>query len=202
MALSTTIAFLLPALAMGMISPVTAKMAIARGKGVGVTLGSVYAWGAAGSIMGTFAAGFWLIAALGARGVVIAVACGLGLIGLALGPKRIMHAIWVAALAGMLLAVAGTGRRLLPVGLPDGPAGRPGCAGGEEAAGILDSRNFQRYCFSCDSQYQFVQVILAARRPRRRGRSRIGAGFANRHCFQDMDDPTHLDTNSRRCTAS
>ena len=51
-----------------------AKLALDRSTRVGATIGSVYAWGAVGSIGGTLATGFWLIAALGTRGVVLAVA--------------------------------------------------------------------------------------------------------------------------------
>src|SRR5512139_857017 len=86
---STLLIFLLPAFLLGTISPVTAKMALDRSKTVGSTTGSVYAWRAVGSIVGTFATGFFLIAALGAKGVVLLIAAGLGLIGLFLGPWRI-----------------------------------------------------------------------------------------------------------------
>lgn len=49
--------FLLPSTLLGTISPVVAKMALDRGLPTGRTVGSIYAWGAAGSIAGTFAAG-------------------------------------------------------------------------------------------------------------------------------------------------
>jgi tetratricopeptide (TPR) repeat protein/MFS family permease len=57
--------FLLPSTLLGTISPVVAKMALDRGLPTGRTIGVIYAWGAAGSIAGTFAAGYYLIAALG-----------------------------------------------------------------------------------------------------------------------------------------
>ncbi|MBN1787838.1 MAG: fused MFS/spermidine synthase [Sedimentisphaerales bacterium] len=57
--------FLLPSTLLGTISPVVAKMALDRGLPTGRTVGDIYAWGAAGSIAGTFAAGYWLIAAMG-----------------------------------------------------------------------------------------------------------------------------------------
>jgi tetratricopeptide (TPR) repeat protein len=60
-----SIVFLLPSTLLGTISPVVAKMALDRGLPTGRTIGNIYAWGAAGSIAGTFAAGFYLIAAMG-----------------------------------------------------------------------------------------------------------------------------------------
>ena len=62
--------FLLPSTLLGTISPVVAKMALDRGLPTGRTVGSIYAWGAAGSIAGTFAAGYYLIAAMGTIAIV------------------------------------------------------------------------------------------------------------------------------------
>jgi len=97
---SSLLIFIPPALALGTISPAAAKLALARaGGGVGATLGSFYAWAVAGSILGTFLTGFWLIAALGSRGVVLSTALGLALLGLSMGPRPAVHAAW----AGLLL---------------------------------------------------------------------------------------------------
>jgi predicted membrane-bound spermidine synthase/Tfp pilus assembly protein PilF len=60
-----SVVFLLPSALLGTISPVVAKMALERGLPTGRTVGDIYAWGAAGSIAGTFAAGYYLIAAMG-----------------------------------------------------------------------------------------------------------------------------------------
>ena len=57
--------FLLPALALGATSPLVASMAIDRSSKTGSTVGNVYAWGALGSIVGTFLTGFYLIDVLG-----------------------------------------------------------------------------------------------------------------------------------------
>jgi len=64
------IVFLLPSTLLGTISPVVAKMALDRGLSTGRTIGDIYAWGAAGSIAGTFAAGYWLIAAMGTQTII------------------------------------------------------------------------------------------------------------------------------------
>lgn len=57
--------FMLPSTILGTISPVVAKMALDRGLPAGRTVGNIYAWGTVGSIAGTFAAGYWLIPAMG-----------------------------------------------------------------------------------------------------------------------------------------
>jgi predicted membrane-bound spermidine synthase len=60
-----SLVFILPSTLLGMISPMVAKMALDKGLPTGKTVGSIYACGAAGSIAGTFLAGFYLIAVLG-----------------------------------------------------------------------------------------------------------------------------------------
>jgi MFS family permease len=72
--LHVTAVFLLPSALLGTISPVVAKMALERGLPTGRTVGDIYAWGAAGSIVGTFAAGYYLIALMGTISIIWAVA--------------------------------------------------------------------------------------------------------------------------------
>jgi MFS family permease len=69
-----TAVFLLPSALLGTISPVVAKMALERGLPTGRTVGDIYALGAAGSIAGTFAAGYYLIAMMGTISIIWAVA--------------------------------------------------------------------------------------------------------------------------------
>jgi tetratricopeptide (TPR) repeat protein len=68
-----SLVFLLPSTLLGMISPVVAKMALDKGLPTGRTVGDVYACGAAGSIAGTFATGYYLILAMGTTAIVWAV---------------------------------------------------------------------------------------------------------------------------------
>lgn len=63
--------FLFPSIALGTISPVTASIALKRTQQTGITVGNIYAWGALGSIAGTFLAGFVLIDLLGTRAIVV-----------------------------------------------------------------------------------------------------------------------------------
>ena len=193
--LSTVIVFLLPALLLGTVSPVTAKMAIVRGKAVGASVGSIYAWGAVGSIVGTFATGFWLIAALGARGVVIGVAGALALLALALGPCRILHALWLAALA-VVFWLSQTHadqwfQAACAAGLKDGrvhiePDGRPA---------------FHRYRFARDSQYQFVYVYDEGGMYGLNGGREIALDTL-RHGYVDLDNPLHLEFKYERIYAA
>ncbi len=77
-----TLVFSLPGLLLGVINPVVAKMALNSGQATGVTIGRVFACGAAGSILGTFAAGYFLILTLGVQTIVAAMAAALGALGL------------------------------------------------------------------------------------------------------------------------
>jgi spermidine synthase len=65
--------FLLPSAILGTVSPVVAKMALDTGLPTGRTVGDIYACGAAGSIVGTFLAGFYLIATMGTIAIIWAV---------------------------------------------------------------------------------------------------------------------------------
>jgi tetratricopeptide (TPR) repeat protein len=69
--------FMLPSTLLGTISPVVAKMALDKGLPTGRTVGDIYAFGAAGSIAGTFLAGFYLIAAMGTIAIIWTVGAAL-----------------------------------------------------------------------------------------------------------------------------
>ncbi|MHC4418946.1 MAG: fused MFS/spermidine synthase [Planctomycetota bacterium] len=66
--------FIVPSTLLGTISPVVAKMALDQGLPTGRTVGDIYAWGAAGSIAGTFLAGYYLIATMGTVAIIWLVA--------------------------------------------------------------------------------------------------------------------------------
>jgi spermidine synthase len=101
------IVFLAPSLLLGMISPIAAKMALDRGRSTGRTIGGVYAWGVVGSIAGTFATGFYLIAAFGTAAVVWSVAGVLAAMALLFGAASWRSWAWAAVLA--FLAIPGLG---------------------------------------------------------------------------------------------
>jgi predicted membrane-bound spermidine synthase len=92
--------FLLPAVLLGTTSPLVASMALARSSRLGMTVGNVYAWGALGSIVGTFLTGFYLIDVWGTRAIVGLTAGTLAALAVAVAGQR-----WVfrtAVLCGWL----------------------------------------------------------------------------------------------------
>jgi len=92
--------FFLPALALGTVSPVTASIALRRSVKTGITVGNIYAWGALGSIVGTFLTGFWLIGAFGCREVIWVTSCILVIMGVVVATGQ--RAFRVAAVFGAL----------------------------------------------------------------------------------------------------
>ena len=63
--------FLLPALLIGVVTPLLTTLALAHSRRTGHIVGMMHALGATGSILGTFVAAWWLIPALGSRNVVL-----------------------------------------------------------------------------------------------------------------------------------
>jgi spermidine synthase/MFS family permease len=98
----TTVVFLLPAVAMGTVSPVVAKLAVDRvrhAKRTGAAIGLVYAWGMVGSILGTFLTGFFLIDVLGTKGLILVLATVMALAATYLG--TVWHALWAGIPLGL-----------------------------------------------------------------------------------------------------
>lgn len=81
----TAIVFFLPSLLLGTISPVVVKLTLKDLRDAGSTVGKIYAWSTAGSIVGTFATGFVLISWFGTRMIVAGVAVVLLLMGVVFG---------------------------------------------------------------------------------------------------------------------
>ena len=102
-----SIVFLIPSILLGTISPVVAKMALDRGLPTGRTIGDIYAWGAAGSIAGTFATGYFMIATMGTITIIWTVGAVLLLMGILYWLKCWPLSIWAAIfVALMTLAMA------------------------------------------------------------------------------------------------
>src|SRR4029077_181413 len=80
--------FALPALALGTTSPLVASMAIERSTKTGMTVGNVYAWGAFGSIVGTFLTGFYLIDVWGTKSIVGLTAATLAVLAISVAGQR------------------------------------------------------------------------------------------------------------------
>ena len=115
--------FLHPSIALGMISPITASMALAKARHTGSTVGNVYAWGALGSIVGTFLAGFYLISLFGTQHIIWMTAATLAMLGIvvATGQQMFRGALifgwlqlvfWIGMLASIKQSTASATDRL------------------------------------------------------------------------------------------
>ncbi len=147
------VVFFVPTLFLGMISPCVAKLALDLGRQKGRTIGDIYAWGTVGSIIGTFAAGFFLIAALGTNGVVWAVAGILALMGILYNRPSPLPYLW---------AVAAIGLTWLAVG--DAAAAR---RWGERL--MLRPEHSARVIYRDESKYSYIEVVQFSEVPDFRG---------------------------------
>jgi tetratricopeptide (TPR) repeat protein/predicted membrane-bound spermidine synthase len=147
-----SLVFLAPSVILGTISPVVAKMALDQGLATGRTVGDIYAWGAAGSIVGTFAAGYYLIATMGSVAIIWTVA--LVLLAMAILYWSRLKILYVWAL---LLAPAMT------MGLAPWPwAQRAG------AALSFRPRPDSAIIYETESQYSYIQVRRMSQKPEKR----------------------------------
>ncbi len=83
--LITTIIFFGPACILGMISPVVVKLTLNNLAKTGNVVGKIYAFSTLGSILGTFATGFFLVSWMGTRNILITMGIILILSGLIFG---------------------------------------------------------------------------------------------------------------------
>jgi len=70
--LITTIIFFIPSCLLGMISPLVVKLTLNNLQKTGNVVGKIYAFSTLGSILGTFATGFFLISWMGTRHILLA----------------------------------------------------------------------------------------------------------------------------------
>ncbi len=104
----TTALFFVPCAILGTISPIVAKLAVSDLAKTGSTVGKIYAAGALGSIVGTFATGFVLISWFGTYTIV----WGVALILAAMGLIFILAARWFAFLLAAIVIGGGSARAL------------------------------------------------------------------------------------------
>jgi tetratricopeptide (TPR) repeat protein/predicted membrane-bound spermidine synthase len=146
------VVFLIPSTLLGTISPVVAKMALDRGLPAGRTVGDIYAWGAAGSIAGTFLTGFWLIAAMGTIAIIWTIGACLLLMAIVYWARLWVLYIWAAVFVA-----------LMTMGMsPAGWAKDAGSACGlreKPEAGIL---------YEDESQYSYIAVQQISSSPDKR----------------------------------
>ncbi len=99
--------FFLPSTLLGTIGPVAAKMALDLGRETGRTVGSVYSWGAVGSIFGTFLTGYYLIAEIGTVAVLLSVAAILLAMAILFGARSVLPFLWAGVVGASMLAMVG-----------------------------------------------------------------------------------------------
>ena len=147
-----SLVFLLPSVLLGMISPVVAKMALEQGLPTGRTVGDIYAWGAAGSIAGTFATGYYLIAAMGTTAIIWTVGGVLLLLAICYWARLRVLYIWAA----IFIALMALG--LAPAGWAD-----------ETGAGMaLREKPNPDIIYEDESQYCYIAVKRISENPDRR----------------------------------
>jgi len=170
--LQVSVVFLLPSTLLGTIGPIVAKMALDQGLAAGRTLGSIYAWGAAGSIAGTFLAGFFLIATFGS--VVIIWSIGAALLAMAV---LYWLSCWAMYLWAMVFAALAT------MGMSSADWARD--AG---AAALLREPPDPNVIYEDETPYCHVEVRQVSQRPDRR----VFMQDKLKHSEIVMDDVTNL----------
>ena len=204
--------FFLPSLLLGTFSPVAAKMALKDKSRIGFTLGSVSAWGAAGSIAGTLATGFWLVPILGTKGLLLVVAWALAAAGLLCGPWRLLHAVWVALLIAALIISRDSQMEKAVVNYFPASANSRGRGAGTAQAvrslvGTAISKTLAAVhethddLYNADSNYQYIRVYKtqSSREPERELRV-LALDFLI-HGYVDPEDPGHLEYDYERVYA-
>lgn len=148
-----TLAFLLffvPSFFLGMISPVTVKLAVRDLDTAGRVVGKIYAFSTLGSIAGTFTTGFYLIAAFGTRRTLTGVGVALIACALLFGGFFGKRGTRIARGAAMLIiAIALAYAGLWPGALPP-PEQDPLFAREERGTGIIHSEESQYYTIAVE----------------------------------------------------
>jgi MFS family permease len=145
----TAIMFFLPALSLGTVSPVVAKLAVdrlKRYKRTGTAIGQVYAWGMVGSILGTFLTGFVLINYMGTKGVILLLGTVMAFGATILG--SVWHAIWAGIPLGLCVIAFVPFPWFQRIGLEWGI---------REQTGDPNSKNAE-YAWIDESNYYFIKV--------------------------------------------
>ena len=171
-ALHVFLVFFVPSSLLGMISPPAARMAIVLGERLGRTIGSVYSWGAIGSIIGTFLTGYVLIAEMGTTAVLLAVSAVLLAMSLAYGSAALLPYLWT----GVLIAVTTAAWAPFPLARTVG-----------ERLGFR-APGSETMFFEDESQYSYIRVEDVIETP---GLRSMTLDYLV-HAYVDMGDPDEL----------
>ncbi len=104
--------FLLPALVLGVITPLLTTLSLTMSSRPGHVVGTMHALAALGSICGTFAAGFYLVPWFGTRNIVVATGVALIAMGVVFLLRRPRAAFSAVVAAGALAAMLAAGNAL------------------------------------------------------------------------------------------
>ena len=171
-ALHVSLVFFAPSCLLGTISPVAAKMAIEMGQRLGRTIGSVYSWGAIGSILGTFLTGYVLIAKMGTTSVLLSVATVLLAMALIYGGSSVLPYLWTGVLLGVLTAAWAPYPWAQTVG---------------ERLGFRE-RTSASVLFQDESEYSFIRIEDVIETP---GLRSMTLDYLV-HAYVEMDNPDNL----------
>lgn len=166
--LNVLVIFTVPAVLLGLFSPIASRIVIREEERVGRAVASIYVAGTVGSILGTFLAGFVLVDLIGTRAVVGAVAVTLALTGL-LARTRPIGVVAVAAVSVASVMAASPSHEFARYGIALGlrASAQPGTV------------------YADDSAYQHVLV-------REAGEQLILQLDNLIHSYASVDDPMEL----------
>ena len=175
-------AFFIPSCLLGAISPVVAKIALNQGLPTGRTVGDIYACGAAGSILGTFVTGYFLISAIGTIQIIWVISGVLFAMGFIYSPRK--WGVRASMIVFFLLLCSGFFLHRLP-----------GYTGKALQDYIGEDYNL---LFSDDTQYSYVSIEKIA------GSENVYALKLNNyvHGVVHTQDPTSLQSNYIRISAA
>ena len=105
--LITTIIFFVPSCLLGMISPVVVKLTLKNLEKTGNVIGKIYAFSTLGSILGTFATGFFLISWMGTRQILFTMGIILILSALVFGGFFVRKKVLVLFFIVLILLLGG-----------------------------------------------------------------------------------------------
>ena len=174
--------FFLPSAVLGCIGPMAAKMALDLGRQTGRTVGSVYAWGALGSIVGTFLTGFILIAKMGTIAVLVSAGLTMALVAVLFGARTVFAYLWGIAALALVASAFGPWPWAQKFGVK---------------AGFLRDK-YSNVIYVDESQYSYIQVELEAETPSMRSMSLDHLI----HAYIVMDDPDNLQYDYEKLYAS
>jgi spermidine synthase len=172
-ALHVLFVFFLPSAMMGTISPVAAKMALEMSRQTGRTVGSIYSWGAVGSIVGTFLTGYFLIARMGTVAVLLSVAAVLLAMALFFGAKSLLPYVWSGVVVACGLISLGPWGWSQTIGMRLG----------------LRERSGETIHFQEESHYSFIRI---EDEPEMEGATRSMTLDYLIHAYIDLEDTDRL----------